>query len=395
MKKWKLDSFTPHQIKSIREIIYNFYMMEKKLPTLKGIRQKILDRGVLSEDVAELSISTLSRLLKKIGFKWQKMQDKRKVLCESYDIRAKRIKFLKKIIEFRKEGRNIVYTDETYIHSSHVKDKGWYDGSDKNLKKPISKGQRLIIVHAGGEKGFVQNGLLIFKSGTKTGDYHNEMNSKNFMIWVERQLLPNLPERSVLVVDNASYHNVPIKKNITTATRKAEMINWLETNGIPADPKLTKPELYKIISENKFRFPIKYRLDELLEKDGHCVLRLPPYHPELNPIEKIWALVKNWVAARNTTFRLPDTEALARQKFEEVTEQEWFNICQHVRKYENELIEKEHLLDEAVENLVFTVNTGSSEESEEGWDDDEAASEDELGCSILESDSSEQNDDVM
>ncbi|XP_050295133.1 uncharacterized protein LOC126735225 [Anthonomus grandis grandis] len=173
------------------------------------------------------------------------------------------------------------------------------------------------------------------------------------------------------------------------------MINWLETNGIPADPKLTKPELYKIISENKFRFPIKYKLDELLEKDGYCVLRLPPYHPELNPIEKIWALVKNWVAARNTTFRLPDTEALARQKFEEVTEQEWFNICQHVRKYENELIEKEHLLDEAVENLVFTVNTGSSEESEEGWDDDETASEDELGCSILESDSSEQNDDVV
>ncbi|CAH1997603.1 unnamed protein product [Acanthoscelides obtectus] len=37
----------------------------------------------------------------------------------------------------------------------------------------------------------------------------------------------------------------------------------------------------------------------------------------------------------------------------------------------------------------------SSEESEEGWDDDEAASEDELGCSILKSDSSEQNDDVM
>ncbi|CAH1957167.1 unnamed protein product [Acanthoscelides obtectus] len=47
MKKWKLNSFTPHQIKSIREIIYNFYMMEKKLPTIKGIRQKILDRGLL------------------------------------------------------------------------------------------------------------------------------------------------------------------------------------------------------------------------------------------------------------------------------------------------------------------------------------------------------------
>lgn len=93
------------------------------------------------------------------------MEDKRKVLCESFDIRTKRIKFLKQLIEYRKEGRNIIYTDETYIHSSHVQDKGWYDASAKGLKKPISKGQRLIIVHAGGENGFVKDGLLIFKSG--------------------------------------------------------------------------------------------------------------------------------------------------------------------------------------------------------------------------------------
>lgn len=93
------------------------------------------------------------------------MPDKRQALCESHDIRLKRIKYLKKLVEYRSEGRNIIYTDETYIHSSHVRDKGWYDESCKGLKKPISKGQRLIIVHAGGEKGFVKNGLLIFKSG--------------------------------------------------------------------------------------------------------------------------------------------------------------------------------------------------------------------------------------
>lgn len=98
-------------------------------------------------------------------FRWQKTPDKRKFLCESHDIRLKRINFLKKLVQYRSEGRNIVYTDETYIHSSHTHNKGWYDESLKGLQKPISKGQRLIIVHAGGETGFVQNGLLIFKSG--------------------------------------------------------------------------------------------------------------------------------------------------------------------------------------------------------------------------------------
>ena len=73
--------------------------------------------------------------------------------------------FLEKMTQYRAEARNIIYTDETYIHSSHVQSKGWYDETSKGIKRPISKGQRLIIIHAGGERGFVNNGLLIFKSG--------------------------------------------------------------------------------------------------------------------------------------------------------------------------------------------------------------------------------------
>lgn len=84
---------------------------------------------------------------------------------EKHDIRVKRIHYLKELIKYRNEKRPIIYTDETYIHSSHTVEKGWYDDTLKGLKKPMSKGQRLIIVHAGGENGFIQDGLLIFKSG--------------------------------------------------------------------------------------------------------------------------------------------------------------------------------------------------------------------------------------
>lgn len=38
----------------------------------------------------------------------------------------------------------------------------------------------MIIVHAGPEHGFVPNALLTFKSGTKSGDYHDEMNYMNY-----------------------------------------------------------------------------------------------------------------------------------------------------------------------------------------------------------------------
>jgi len=36
------------------------------------------------------------------------------------------------------------------------------------------------ISFTGGENGFILHALLIFKSGSETGDYHTEMNASNF-----------------------------------------------------------------------------------------------------------------------------------------------------------------------------------------------------------------------
>lgn len=129
--------------------------------------------------------------------------------------------------------------------------------------------------------------LYFTVAGSKSGDYHQDMNHENFMRWVRTQLLPNLPPSSVLVVDNASYHNVKIEKTITSASLKNDMISWLNSRKISFEEKITKPELYELIKQNQKEEDIKYALDELLASQGHSVLRLPPYHPEFNPIEKI------------------------------------------------------------------------------------------------------------
>lgn len=41
----------------------------------------------------------------------------------------------------------------------------------------------------------------------------------------------------------------------------------------------------------------QYELDLLAEARGHRILRTPQYHPELQPIEACWAVVKNHCAA--------------------------------------------------------------------------------------------------
>jgi transposase len=64
----------------------------------------------------------------------------------------------------------------------------------------------------------------------------------------------------------------------------------------------------------------------LLSEHAHSVLRLPPYHPDLNPIELIWALVKNYVATHNVTFNVTGVCKIAVDKFNNVEVEEWKNI---------------------------------------------------------------------
>lgn len=84
---------------------------------------------------------------------------------ESFDMRAKRITYLRQLQHYINENRPIIFTDESYIHSSHTQPKEWSDDTLLGLKKPISKGTRLIMVHAGSKMGFIENGLLMFRSG--------------------------------------------------------------------------------------------------------------------------------------------------------------------------------------------------------------------------------------
>ncbi|RZC40798.1 uncharacterized protein BDFB_007977, partial [Asbolus verrucosus] len=50
--------------------------------------------------------------------KWRKTEDNRQILMESYDIRLKRITYLKQLFKYRTESRPVYYTDESYIHTS-------------------------------------------------------------------------------------------------------------------------------------------------------------------------------------------------------------------------------------------------------------------------------------
>jgi hypothetical protein len=57
---------------------------------------------------------------------------------------------------------------------------------------------------------------------------------------------------------------------------------------------MLKPELYDL--GKKYAPAPEYRLDRLAKASGRSLLRTPQYHPELQPIETCWGIVKNHMA---------------------------------------------------------------------------------------------------
>ena len=96
-------------------------------------------------------------------------------------------------------------------------------GTIGGVRKPSGKGNRLIILHAGGENGWVNSADLVFQSKTATGDYHDEMTAVHFEEWFHDSLLPNLQSNSLIVMDNAPYHSRKLEPVPTMSSTKQQM----------------------------------------------------------------------------------------------------------------------------------------------------------------------------
>ena len=85
------------------------------------------------------------------------------------------------------------------------------------------------------------------------------------------------------------YQQIQYSRKIKKAKanwRKAEIANWLIENSHAYSNVMLKADLWKIAQE-KIKNDPQYRVDTIIKKFGHICMRLPPYHPGFNPIERI------------------------------------------------------------------------------------------------------------
>ena len=134
----------------------------------------------------------------------------------------------------RIEQRSIIYIDESGFAVDAPRNQGYSKKGNRcyAARDWHAKGRQNAI---GAIKDFRLFNVCLFDGN---------INSDIFHAWVTQELLHDLPQKAVIVLDNASFH------------KRADTI-------------------------------------EAIEKKGHRLLFLPPYSPDLNPIEKKWAQAKS------------------------------------------------------------------------------------------------------
>ena len=257
----------------------------------------------LTDTYEPIPHGTLGRTLQRMGLVYGKSQSK-PAFRERDDVLIARREYLRRKLANRHPPEGTicpeVYLDESYVNVNHSSPRTWYFAEEGPwVRKPSGKGARLIMLHAMTRHGWVDGAKLVFQAKRRTGDYHGQMNFENFHRWFVEQLLPQIPAASLIVMDHAPYHNVYLDGMFypTTWSKKAELHSWLQQHHPEAyDDSMIKAELLALCRQ--WCPKPDYELDRIALAAGHQILRTPPYHPELQPIEECWGVVKNHCAEK-------------------------------------------------------------------------------------------------
>ncbi|CAA7387068.1 hypothetical protein CHRY9393_01370 [Chryseobacterium fistulae] len=148
---------------------------------------------------------------------------------------VKRAEFEKQRIDYQNiEQRSIIYIDESGFATDAPRNNAYsFKGTRCYGRKDWHNKGRVNAIGA----------IMDFKM-VNMGLFQGNINADVFHAWVTQELLFSIPEKAVIVMDNATFH------------KRADSI-------------------------------------EAIESRGHTILFLPPSSPHLNPIEKKWAQAKS------------------------------------------------------------------------------------------------------
>lgn len=149
----------------------------------------------------------------------------------------------------------------------------------------------------------------------------------------------------LISIDNASYHkkrfddevrakyfNGKTLRQATVPQLKAFLnsrkIKWWKAT------RVYKADLLALAQKNYELF--EYKVQGIAQFWGHRVLFTPPYWPEFQAIEEIWAILKNFVGSNRKDFSIAEIESLVQKAINSITSTTWKHVIGHVHQYEED-----------------------------------------------------------
>lgn len=182
-------------------------------------------------------------------------------------------------------------------------------------------------------------------------------------------VLPSLKDNAVIIMDNAPYHSVKTEKCPTTNWTKADIVQWLESKGEIIDQSIIIVELLDVVKRLKPQYS-KYVIDEMVRIHNKTILRLPPYHCELNSIELARLVVKNHVKANNKIFKLLDVQKLLVEGVEKVDATMWKNFISYTIGEEDRFWILDTIAEELIKTQIVVMTIGDASSNEYDEDDE-------------------------
>lgn len=144
--------------------------------------------------------------------------------------------FIRELREYVRDNgsKNIVYFDESGFAANSYRKHGWAVRGQKiygDITGNHHRGRTNLIMAQRGKSWLAP---MLFNGGCT---------QEVVLAWVKDVLLPDLEQPSLIIMDNAPFHNKP-------------------------------------------------QISKLLEEKGHKLMPLPPYSPDFNPIEQSFAIIK-------------------------------------------------------------------------------------------------------
>jgi transposase len=145
---------------------------------------------------------------------------------------------------------------------------------------------------------------------------------------------------------------------------------------MPFADGMLKPTLHRLIKQHKLH-KAQCAVDKIWESHGRTPLRLPPYHPDLNPIENIWATITGHIASRKSVCKVQDATRLCEEIFHSVGDGDWWPLYARVKNLEKEHYDKHARFNNVIDIIIVSLGGVESDNNDSSEEDNRSDTRDE------------------